>query len=64
MITVGDHNTGIICPDWDHHRFGIIERVYFATIHHCFNFQETEQYLVLSLQYNMIRGSNSLLFIV
>lgn len=62
MVTVGDYNPGVIRPHGNHHRLSIRKWIDLTPIHNGFYSQETEQHLVLSLQDNMIRGSNSLLF--
>lgn len=62
MVSVGDYNPGIIRPHWNHHRLRICKWIDFTAIHDGLYSQETKQHLVLSLQNNMIRGSNSLLF--
>lgn len=62
MVTVSDYNPGVIRPHRDHYWFRIRKRINLPAIYDGFYSQETEQYLVLSLQDNMIRGSNSLLF--
>lgn len=62
MVPIRNHDPWIVFSYGDHQWFGITERIYFATIYDRFNFQETEQHLILSLQNNMIGGSNNLLF--
>lgn len=62
MVTVSNHNPGVIRPHWNHYRLCIRKWINLPAIYDGFYSQETEQHLVLSLQDNMIRGSNSLLF--
>ena len=62
MIPIRNYDPWVIRAHWNYHRFCIVKRINFTSVYDCPNFQETEQYLVLSLQDNMIRGSNSLLF--
>jgi len=62
MVAIRNNDPGVVGHDRDHDRFGTDQRIDLAAIDDRFYFQETEQYLILSLQYNMIRGSNNLLF--
>ena len=62
MVTVGDYNPWVVCSYGNHHRLCIRQRIDLPAIHDGFYSQKTEQNLILSLQDNMIRGSNSLLF--
>ena len=62
MVTIRNHYPGVVGPHGNHHRFCVTKRVYFTPVHYCFYFQKTEQHLILSLQDNMIGGSNNLLF--
>lgn len=59
MVPVGNNDTGMICLNRDNHRPGIRKGINFPPVYHRSYFQEAEQYLVLSLKDDMIRGSDS-----
>ncbi len=59
MIPVGNNDTGMICLNRDDHRPGVRKGIDIPPVHHGSYFQETEQYLVLSLKDDMIRSSDS-----
>lgn len=59
MVTIRDDQSGIIFQYRYHHRFCIEQRVNFPAVYHSPDLQEAEQHLVLSLQYDMIRSSDT-----
>ncbi len=61
MIAICNDDPWVIGLHGDHHWFGGDERVYIPAIDHGRNFQKTQEYLVLTLEYYMIRGSNNVL---
>lgn len=62
MIAISNHDSQVIGANRYHHRFCIRKRIYFTAINDSLDLQETQQYLVLSLQDNMIRGGDNLQF--
>jgi hypothetical protein len=53
MVTVRDHDPGIILHYGYYNRICIIQRIYLPAIYYCPDLQKTKQHLVLSLEYDM-----------
>lgn len=55
MKAIRYHQPGIILLHRNNHGFGITQRINFPSIYHSPYLQETKQYLVLPLEYYVIR---------
>lgn len=53
--TIGDYDPGMIVLDLYHNRFVICERVYLPVIYNYPYVQDTEQYLFLPANYDIIK---------